>query len=451
MGKSTVCNEICVRWAKDEFLSDKFDAVIQIPMGMARQHSLEEILIAQIGEDDYCNVKELSGACCLIILDGMMSADLQNDKDLSRLVEGSFLSNAVLLITAKPEVCKTLSPDRVIQIVGFSGYQADQYIQNLPANSQTPFRKKLRSCPLAHIPLYLVMLSSIFQCNPAVAFPSTITDLHYLFVAINLQRTDLKTNLRSLSLTTLKAELLTVFPQENLRMLLQLSKFAYDLIFNQNSITEDLEICFTHQQLCQYDIYLPKSISMKEFKLIRPTTSLHYTQGGLYCFTSNTVLLFLCSLYITTVLSKQEQRLIMQNHFDTLPTIMIMVCALTGLEETEMFGFVYDKLADITKLTAAKCLYESQRSSDRTSHLSLSFCSIPLLPYDVLSISYVAHQYPVETLILRECGIGNSDLKILADWCGKDVNHLKHLDVSVNKLDTNALEDILKIVRSKCI
>ncbi|XP_065906790.1 NACHT, LRR and PYD domains-containing protein 14-like isoform X2 [Dysidea avara] len=463
IGKTTVCNEICVRWARDGFLSRHFNTVLQIPMSMARQHSFAEAVIAQIGEDAYYKIVESSGTQCLIILDGMVATDLQKDTVLLQLVKGSILSKAVLLITARPQACNNLVCDSAVEITGFSKNQITQYVQNFSTVSQSHIQRKVNSCPLAKVvcfvPLFLVMMLSVFQCDPVSSLPSTITDLHHIFVAMSLQKNDLKTDQRPSSTFKPKEKLLAILPgsctsEERRRMLLRLSELAYNLFFDQNNVTEDIEICFTEQNLHRCGIYLPEGVDFQESCLIKPKTMLQEKQDTMYCFTSNTVLVFLCSLHIAIVVSEKEQFSLMQKYFDKLPTVMIMLCGLTRLETPEIFHFVCRMLVDSheNRLTATKCLYESQRSNppDGISHLSLSFCT-PLLPHDILSISYVVHRYPVITLTLRECHLGNNGLKILTQWCEKQGTSLEKLDISINKLNIDALEDVLKIMKSSAL
>ena len=45
IGKTTLANEICLRWARDGFLSEDFDAVVLIPLRCVQQRSLEEVMI----------------------------------------------------------------------------------------------------------------------------------------------------------------------------------------------------------------------------------------------------------------------------------------------------------------------------------------------------------------------------------------------------------------------
>ena len=50
IGKTTLANEICVRWARDGFLSMDFDVIVLIPLRYVQQRTLEEIIIGYTEE-----------------------------------------------------------------------------------------------------------------------------------------------------------------------------------------------------------------------------------------------------------------------------------------------------------------------------------------------------------------------------------------------------------------
>ena len=57
MGKTTLANEICVKWARDGFLADEFDAIINILLRSVQKRSFEEVMIQHVGEKEYPNPK----------------------------------------------------------------------------------------------------------------------------------------------------------------------------------------------------------------------------------------------------------------------------------------------------------------------------------------------------------------------------------------------------------
>ena len=91
IGKTTLANEICVKWARDGFLADQFDAVIMIPMRAVQQRSLEDVMMRYVGEE---NLKKSAGGRCLLILEGLDEMDInrrQSDEILIRLIEENTL------------------------------------------------------------------------------------------------------------------------------------------------------------------------------------------------------------------------------------------------------------------------------------------------------------------------------------------------------------------------
>ena len=45
IGKTTLANELCVRWARDRFLAEDFDAVVLIPLRSVQQGSLKDVIV----------------------------------------------------------------------------------------------------------------------------------------------------------------------------------------------------------------------------------------------------------------------------------------------------------------------------------------------------------------------------------------------------------------------
>ena len=46
IGKTTLANEICVKWARDGFLAEDFDVVLLISLRSAQGRSVEEVMEA---------------------------------------------------------------------------------------------------------------------------------------------------------------------------------------------------------------------------------------------------------------------------------------------------------------------------------------------------------------------------------------------------------------------
>ena len=44
IGKTTLCHELCLRWARDGYLAEDFDVVALVPLRSVQQKSLEDTI-----------------------------------------------------------------------------------------------------------------------------------------------------------------------------------------------------------------------------------------------------------------------------------------------------------------------------------------------------------------------------------------------------------------------
>ena len=118
IGKTTLANEICLKWAKDSdfFLSNEFDLVILIRLRVVQQRTLQQVMIDTVGSKEAYDelVTKSHGNRCLIILEGLdeiSSHWWQNDMIFCQLVEDTIsnsLSHANILVTSRPHACVPL-------------------------------------------------------------------------------------------------------------------------------------------------------------------------------------------------------------------------------------------------------------------------------------------------------------------------------------------------------
>ena len=90
IGKTTLAHEICVKWARDGYLSEDFNIVILITLRTVQQRSLEDVVKTLIGENAYQVLKKSLGVKCLIILEGldeMSNEQRHSDSLLMELVK----------------------------------------------------------------------------------------------------------------------------------------------------------------------------------------------------------------------------------------------------------------------------------------------------------------------------------------------------------------------------
>ena len=483
IGKTTLANQICLRWARDGFLSDEFDAVIMIPLRSVQESSLKEVMKEYVGEEDYPKLKKSAGSRCLLILEGLDEIEVnrrQSDVILRRLIEkNTFLEKAKILVTSRPHACEKLVVDRRIEVVGFGDKEIREFVENSFPNdveSVEEFMRQLTEYPqlhsLCYVPLNLVMIINIFRFSQK-KLPSTLTELYRLFIVMILQREVVKgCSVKKLTVgdnveVTL-CQMLAGIPKEAVGIVYLLCKLAYYAFFKSYSDREEEEeyggvkrwkdpkIIFTESDLTESGIEVTNGFdgfgllkSTRTYQLIRHTVT--------YNFLHLTVQEFLCSLYMST-LSRQEQLKLLSEHFSDYPNVMMFLCGLTGLAFNEMFKFVCSKLSsskdsDPYVVAAVRCVYESNHSdpSQLTSPLTLEMSGNTLSPYDCLCLSRLSSYFPVSHLKMINCHIEDTGAKLLVRHYPNNNTTgqlLEELNLWNNNLTIAGLEYVMKIVRT---
>ncbi|XP_065906563.1 NACHT, LRR and PYD domains-containing protein 12-like isoform X3 [Dysidea avara] len=255
IGKTTLANEICVRWARDGFLSDRFNLVILIPLRTVQQQSLEEAMMEHIGKHTYHQLKEQLGRKCLLILEGfdeMAAERRQHDPILLAMIREETMVEVTILKTSRPHACQGLNANRTIEVVGFSEEKIKEYVKNVfPNDTQAVnlFIQKLETFPhisaLCYVPLSLKMILEIFQYKEK-SLPSTLTELYHLFIVMTLQR-EQKKKIEKQPVSSAAAndaekilhQILPDVPEEALHTIMLLSKLAYRAFFEWYSVREE--------------------------------------------------------------------------------------------------------------------------------------------------------------------------------------------------------------------
>ncbi|XP_065888160.1 NACHT, LRR and PYD domains-containing protein 12-like isoform X2 [Dysidea avara] len=482
IGKTTLANEICVKWAKDGFLAEDFDVVLLIPLRSVQSGSVEEVVVEHIGgEEAYGQLKKSAGARCLIFLEGLdeVSRERQNtDKFLVRVIETcTLLEQATILITSRPHACENIKTDRIVEIVGFGQNEITEFAKKSLADDKAlkEFLLRLQDYPhirsLCYIPMNLVMIVDIFQVNKKL--PSTLTELYKLFIVMILQRQVKKEKISfclHVALPTANEELLCKLfngiPKQAVRTIFVLSKLANCGFFNWYSDKEeetrygwtekwkDPKIIFTMEDLIQCGIEV--TADWDGYGLLKVThTHRLPTDTITYNFTHLTIQEFLCAVYLST-LSDQEQQHILTIHFDHFPKVFIFLCGLTKLVSPVTSQFVLEKLKSSSRtdvLTALRCVYESGETDPPQSatpfELDLSFTIATLQPYDYLCVCHTLSCYPVLKVNMGGCHIGDNGAELL----GKNYsNHvLQELILGGNDLTVTGVEHMMKIVMKSSV
>ena len=480
IGKTTLCHELCLRWARDGYLAEDFDAVALIPLRSVQQRSLEDTIMKYIGEENYQQMIKLAGRRCLVILEGLDEITInrrQSDSFLLHVIkECTILEKATVLITSHPHACEEIDAGRRIEVVGFGNDEIREFAEKSFPNdiqSVNEFLQQLDEYPqlhsLCYIPMNLVMLVDIFHCSEK-KLPSTLTELYRLFIVMTLKRQIKKENVAKKpavraadGVEETLCVMLRGIPKETVGIVLWLSRLAYRGFFDWNEESKDgyfrePKIIFTESDLIQCDIEVMNNFD--GYGLLKATlTHELLTDINTYSFNHLTIQEFLCAVYIS-LQSQQEQLHLLREHFHEYPNVFTFVCGLTGLASSEMFQFIYSKLmspgdsmdGDPAVITAMRCINESKQSSGpQQSILPFEFnmTDIELLPYDCVCVSHVLSCYPVLALVMRYCNIGNKGAELLVkNYPNLTGQLLEELDLMSNDLTSAGMEHVMKILRT---
>ena len=485
IGKTTLANELCVRWARDGFLAEDFDAVVLIPLRLVQQRSLEEVIVKHFGEENYQQMKKSAGSRCLIILEGFDELAIncrQNDQFLMCLIkECTVLEEATILITSRPHACEEIDAGRRVEVVGFRNDQIREFVEKHPQDVQSvqEFLRQLDEYPqlhsLCYIPMNLVMIVDIFQHNEK-KLPSTLTELYQVFIVMTLKRQVKKENVTkkpavcsSVAVRTSDGVEETLFvmlrgiPKETVGVVLCLSRLAYRGFFDWYYHREgkygwgkwkEPKIIFTEEDLIRCDIEVTSDFD--GFGLLKATQTHQLLEDtNTYSFNHLTVQEYFCAVYIS-LQSQQEQLRLLREHFDEYPNVFTYVFGLTKVASSEMFQFIYSKLTlgDDEVITAMRCINESTQCSgphQSVSPLTLDMGWKTLLPHDCLCLSNVLSCCPVSQLKMRGCHIGNKGAELLVKhYPNKNTTSqlLEELDLYANDLTSEGMEHVMNILRT---
>ena len=478
IGKTTLANEICLRWARDGFLSEDFDAVVLIPLRCVQQRSLEEVMIECIGEEVYQQLKKSAGSRCLIILEGLdeMAADRQkSDRFFIRLIKDcTILEEATVMITSRPHSSYKLNADRQVEVIGFGREQIEEFIKRSFPNDEhsvSEFKRQLNDYPhlksLCYAPINLLMIVDIFQCSQNSTLPSRLTELYKLFVVMILQREAGKEDKKcsGVSLTAANSEslkkMLPGIPIHAIGTFFLLCKLSCCGFFDWHVDMEkklqygdekwkDPKIIFTKEDLIQCGIEVTSHFD--GFGLLK-ATHIHDVPSDTssYNFSHLSIQEFLSSLYIS-LLPQQEQLRLINEHFHGFPNIFIFLCGLTRLQCNEMYQIIYFKLMSRDDVVpAVRCLYESNCTVQSAKPFTLDMNYNRLVPFDCLCVSHVISHYPVSQLKMEMCYMGDTGVEVIAKHYSNNNMAAKLLEVinlEWNYLTVVGMIDVMKMVMS---
>ena len=476
IGKTTLANEVCLRWARDGFLSEDFDAVALIPMRCVQQRPLQEVMIKYLRREVYEQMESIAGSRCLIILEGLDEMETKRQKSdqffIDLVKECTVMEEATVMITSRPHACDKLNTDRCVEVIGFGGNEVKEFINKSFPNDEhsvSKLLKQLNDYPhlksLSYVPLNLLMLVDIFQCQQNKELPSTLTKLYKLFIVMILQREIVKEGKECscVSLTAAYSEdlkrMLPGIPINAIGTVFLLCRLSFCAFFDWHIDMEDdygyekwkdPKIIFTTEDLKQCGIEVTSDFD--GFGLLK-ATHIHEvpTDTSAYNFSHLSIQEFLSSLYIS-LLSQEKQLHLMNECFHDFSNVFIFLCGLTELKCNEMYHFVYSKMSCSSNRDvrlAVKCIYESNCTVKSAVPFTLNLSEYHLVPIDCFCVSHVMSHYPVTRLNLYACSIGDAGVEVLAKYYSNEkatAHLLELLKLKNNGLTAVGMDHAMKVV-----
>ena len=490
IGKTTLAHEICLRWARDGFLSEDFDAVLLIPMRCVQQRSLEEVMIQYLEEETYQQLKKSAGNRCLIILEGLdeMAIDRQSNDQffISLIKDCTVLEKSTILITSRPHACDSINDDRRVEVIGFGTDEIKEFVEKSFPNDEDSVSKlllqQLNDFPhlksLCYIPLNLVMIINIFRCSQNKQLPSTLTELYKLFLVMILKREGVVKKAISSGALAASSEslekMLPGIPINAIGAVFLLCKLSFCGFFDwytdmqegqygDEKKWKDPKIIFTIADLkqCGKECGIEVTSHFDGFGLLK-VTHVHelLTDTSSYSFSHLSIQEFLSSLYISLILPQEEQLRLMNKHFHDFPNVFIFLCGLARLRCDEMYRIIYSKLTSQNNSTihsnpevvpVVRCLFESNCTVRSTESFTLDMRCNHLLPYDCYCASHVISHYMVSRLIMESCYMGDTGAEVLAKHSRNENTTdqlLELINLAGNDLTVVGMVHVMKIVRT---
>ena len=329
IGKTTLATEICVKWAKDEFLSTAFHIVIMLLLRSIQKQSTEQVFKELIGKEAFQELKNSQGTKCLIILEGLDEITLerqQNDEFLTKLIHSRLFQYSTIVVTSRPHACQQLmkKANKIIEILGFGDKEMKEFVEDSFAQDSTQsievFLGQLDEHPqlysLCHIPISLAMIIEIFKETNTNTLPSTLTKLYYQFITMMLCRESQKMQNHNqvssiVPISQIEEDLLHQalpdVPKERLGIILLLSKLAFHGFFaiteNQSGMVtkKNPKIIFIQNDLTQCGIVNTDNYDGHSLLKMEP---LHHFAGGqrnLQLHTFNSTRVFMCCFHVNFV------------------------------------------------------------------------------------------------------------------------------------------------------
>ena len=460
VGKTTLAKEIAYRWASKDILNDVtilFLLFLRDP-ALQRINSLVE-LVEYVG-GGYLNYEQCKSCAnqlrytkqICFVLDGYdeYSCSSQQGSFITKLIEREILPSSIVVITSRPTESTFDLRSKVekrIEILGLDKKERDEYVtEALSDDGKMRFQEYLKEHPIinnyCYVPLYLVILLYLFQCN---SLPESLTEMNKYFVFHTVVR-----HLKGLGKTPIKKfdDLLLHYPD----FMKKLCSLAFDGLNDNRLVFSVDEIHFE----------INDDLFKNGFGLLQPLQ--YYTEEeGTFNFCHFTIQEFLAAYYIST-LPIEQQSLYMNNTFwkDRFAYMWVMYVGILGVKNKIFTQFISEgktyKNKTELKITGTiqkdkrkrlhlfQCYMEAKSRAEMPKLISsmftngeVTFNKVSLHPHNVSSLMFFMSTQsaiiPWKKLELQNSSLSDNAMNILEQFVvdNKDkIAKLEYINLSRN-------------------
>ena len=411
IGKSTFAWEVCKRWGKEE-LFQQFSLVVLLSLRDASMHNAktlaelfhydDEKLQSQIIDD----LVRSQGKELLIVMDGLDELPeycLHESSVFSRLINGTSLPRATLLITSLPSSFPTVLMPNIsycVEILGFTNQSIEDNAECMLKGSDrsdntSRFMQYLSMHPkvkkMLFIPLYSAIVSELYRkCRRTKKSQPTITEIcTSLSYSLLLRHID---NHPEFASKSLEINSFSDLPGEIYRNFKHLCELSFDGICDGQYVFSGLGKSFNHLGFM--------SAMREHFVDKRPRVS--------YRFMHLTVQEYLAAVHISMMTPDKQLRVLKTCRLkEQFKTVMQFAAGITGFKQLNLRSirdllsrhvYVHKGLQRIFTTNAIRWLYESQQRSCLSVFEGcvtvLTGEYNPLTPFDCLALGYCIHNSP---------------------------------------------------------
>ncbi len=359
-GKTTLASKIAKDWAQEKILRN-VSKLFLVPLRRDYDNSTLFEFFFSSKTNLYLNQLEESGGDKLcFVLDGYDECNQRDDQDsvINKLIFKKYLPLSMIIVTSRPVATSALrlQANSVVEILGFTKEQFDEFVRSYPFSSltlnkeelvQTELKAYLKGCTnvlnMCYLPLNANIVCFLYSQLQGKVFPKTETEIYDYFVRAILLRVLRKGDL------SVKLSSVNELPEKYKQDFLNLCYLAFYMTVDCNQIVKKLPLDLNNSPVCSL-LTIDNTIS----------------QAGLedvYSFLHLTLQEYLAAYHLASLDEDLQTEMVkLHSGKDHMLTTFKFYCGLVNFEQKmhQLEGIVMQRP---NTLYAVHCAYETQQKT----------------------------------------------------------------------------------------